>query len=63
MIVRMKSNNGISSSWFGLIAGSTVGTMIVSVAVDVVLFVFCAVAVTLCVLWFHWPSDLFVVCT
>jgi len=47
---------------FVLMAGSTVGTMIVSLAADVVLFVFCAVAVTLCVLQFHWPSDLFIVC-
>jgi len=47
---------------FVLMVGSTVGTMIVSLAADVVLFVSCVVVVTLCVLQFHWPSDLFIVC-
>jgi len=50
VIVRMKSMNGISSSWFGLMAGSKVGTMTVSLVAEVVVFVSCAVAVTLCVL-------------
>jgi len=50
MLILCTMDEGQKSS---VCIGSTIGMMIVSLAADVVLFVSCAVAVTLCVLQFH----------